>query len=297
MDSTVIYSLGLGMQVNIKRTDGRIHTAVVSGINWEGKSVTVEWFERNETKGKEVDLESLVALNPHVTTRNLVPNNGAMENVTNTNNVSNINNVANNQHTSNPRQTCGGDLRPPPAPAAGGKNQINSGNGIPGANNAGRIPRATRTTQLAPPSVKIPDSGVGNNDIDDQTMDISSSHINGTGGGTVTRADQSQLNNTAPASRRRSNVVKEVEKLKKNREERRMRQAELKNEKENLMNLDPGNPNWEFSNMIREYRNNLEFTPLRGGDAVDDHQITVCVRKRPMNKKGRCFELQWYSTT
>ena len=46
-------------------------------------------------------------------------------------------------------------------------------------------------------------------------------------------------------------MVKEVEKLKKNREERRLRQAEIKNEKENLMNLDPGNPNWEFLSMIR----------------------------------------------
>ena len=87
-------------------------------------------------------------------------------------------------------------------------------------------------------------------------------------------------------ARRRSNVVKEVEKLKKNREERRIRQAEIKTEKENLMNLDPGNPNWEFLSMIREYRHNLEFTPLRETDAVEEHQITVCVRKRPMNKKG-----------
>jgi hypothetical protein len=52
-------------------------------------------------------------------------------------------------------------------------------------------------------------------------------------------------------ARRRSNVVKEVEKLKKNREERRIRQAEIKTEKENQMNLDPGNPNWEFLSMIR----------------------------------------------
>jgi len=88
------------------------------------------------------------------------------------------------------------------------------------------------------------------------------------------------------ASRRRTNVVKEVEKLKKNREERRIRQAEIKTEKENLMNLDPGNPNWEFLSMIREYRQNLEIKPLRETDAVEDHQITVCVRKRPMNKKG-----------
>jgi kinesin family protein 2/24 len=46
-------------------------------------------------------------------------------------------------------------------------------------------------------------------------------------------------------------VVKEVERLKKNREERRQRQAELKEEKEVLMNMDPGNPNWEFLAMIR----------------------------------------------
>ncbi|ODM95639.1 Kinesin-like protein KIF2A [Orchesella cincta] len=260
----------------------RVHTAVVSGINWEGKSVTVEWFERNETKGKEVDLESLVALNPHVTTRNLVPNNGTgpMENVTN--NISSNINVPNNQNTGNSRQTIA-EMRPPAVPSGvAGKNQLNTGNVITNvpANNGGRIPRATRTTQLAPPSGKLADTPI--NDIEDQPMDTTS-HVNG--GGTVTRADQSQLSNTAPASRRRSNVVKEVEKLKKNREERRLRQAELKNEKENLMNMDPGNPQWEFSNMIREYRINLEFTPLRDSDVVEDYQITVCVRKRPMNKK------------
>jgi kinesin family protein 2/24 len=33
---------------------GRIHSAVVSGINYDSRSVTVEWFERGETKGKEV---------------------------------------------------------------------------------------------------------------------------------------------------------------------------------------------------------------------------------------------------
>lgn len=95
-----------------------------------------------------------------------------------------------------------------------------------------------------------------------------------------------------PAIGRRSNVVKEVEKLKKNREERRLRQAELKEEKEALMNLDPGNPNWEFLAMIREYRSNLEFRPLKENDAIEDHQITVCVRKRPLNKKGK-YEFLW----
>jgi len=38
---------------------GRIHSAVVSGINVDNRSVTVEWFERGETKGKEVSLSYL----------------------------------------------------------------------------------------------------------------------------------------------------------------------------------------------------------------------------------------------
>ena len=33
---------------------GRIHSAVVSGLNESTQSVTVEWFEAGETKGKEV---------------------------------------------------------------------------------------------------------------------------------------------------------------------------------------------------------------------------------------------------
>nr|CAD7461691.1 unnamed protein product [Timema tahoe] len=70
-----------------------------------------------------------------------------------------------------------------------------------------------------------------------------------------------------------------------NREERRQRQAEIKEEKESLMSLDPGNPNWEFLGMIRDYRSNIDFRPLRESDPVEDHQITVCIRKRPLNRK------------
>merc|ERR1719412_3464281 len=53
----------MGVNVDIKRSDGRIHSAVVSGINVETKSVTVEWFERGETKGKEIELDQILGLN------------------------------------------------------------------------------------------------------------------------------------------------------------------------------------------------------------------------------------------
>ena len=36
---------------------GRIHSAVISSVNNESRSVTVEWFERGETKGKEVSMQ------------------------------------------------------------------------------------------------------------------------------------------------------------------------------------------------------------------------------------------------
>ena len=45
----------LGPVSDVRRMfSGRIHSAVVSGVNSDAKTVTVEWFERGETKGKEV---------------------------------------------------------------------------------------------------------------------------------------------------------------------------------------------------------------------------------------------------
>ena len=35
---------------------GRVHSAAISGIDSGKKFISVEWFENNETKGKEVRL-------------------------------------------------------------------------------------------------------------------------------------------------------------------------------------------------------------------------------------------------
>jgi kinesin family protein 2/24 len=84
---------------------------------------------------------------------------------------------------------------------------------------------------------------------------------------------------------RSSDVVKKVQQLNKNREERHQRHNELRKEKELNKKLHHNNPNWEFLVMIREYRDSIEFRPLQESDPLEDHQITVCVRKRPLNKK------------
>lgn len=209
----------IGANVDIQRTDGRIHSAVISGVNQETRSVTVEWFERGETKGKEIEIEAIFALNPDFA------NDG-------------------------PRDIVGSNKYiPRPSVAVVG-----------GGNKAGSL-------KVRPSIARAPSQ----NGHADQLGPLP--------------PPPPQSTTVPAAARRRSNVVKEVEKLKKNREERRARQAEQKAEKQELRNLDPGNPNWEFLAMIREYRATLEFRPLKDVDIVDDHQICVCVRKRPLNKK------------
>jgi len=69
-----------------------------------------------------------------------------------------------------------------------------------------------------------------------------------------------------PAKSRKSNCVKEVERLKKNRDERRAKQAEQalhRNE-----GYDASTPQWEFFQKIRECRSKIDFNPLVGDEQV-----------------------------
>ncbi|XP_033177910.1 kinesin-like protein Klp10A isoform X8 [Bombus impatiens] len=265
-----MYNIETGNSINIKRTDGRVHSAVVSGINWEQRTVTVEWFERGETKGKEVEMDAIVALNPDLT------NQKTMEP------PSQINNhvlISKARHSTKPS-----------IPVKAGSNR--------------QLSRQTgRPTNIMPPGVTVNGHGdsvaglTSRRELENipPTPTSTAASFNASMAAQA-KQKQQQLQSQQQQQQqqqvqadngrvRRSNVVKEVERLKKNREERRQRQAELKEEKEALMNLDPGNPNWEFLAMIREYQNSIEFRPLRETDSVEDHQITVCVRKRPLNKK------------
>lgn len=85
----------------------------------------------------------------------------------------------------------------------------------------------------------------------------------------------------------RSNVVRKVERMKEERELRRAKQAEQRRERNELQSKDPGNPNWEVALMVRTYREQLQFNPLRciSPNGARTQQITVCVRKRPMSRR------------
>ncbi|XP_058978434.1 kinesin-like protein Klp10A [Musca domestica] len=268
----------IGQSVNIKRTDGRVHAAVVSKINESGKSITVEWYERGETKGKEVELEAILALNPEVLEQ-------AEQEVVHT--APEPKKIATAPMNLSRNATQG---------AIGHRTNratINSSNILSSASVAEHVENIPPQQQIQPPTTGIVRSRTTNN-----ASRLASANSGSGGGGAQTTNTSSIGNNSSyggggagsnsvatAGNARRSYVVKEVERLKENREKRRARQAEIKEEKNALMNQDPGNPNWETAQMIREYQSTLEFNPLIDGAAVEDHQITVCVRKRPLSRK------------
>ncbi|XP_060515811.1 kinesin-like protein Klp10A isoform X2 [Cylas formicarius] len=219
--------LQIGLSINIKRTDGRIHSAMVAAINNDQRCATVEWFEQGETKGKEIDMDAIESLNPDIII--LKPGEELKFNKL--------------QRNPTHRQIAG-----------------KPNNGVLRSANQPRL-----TT--------LPNNGHALSTTASENSILSKES-------SIPTSRNTNLQNT-----RRSNVVKEVEKLKKNREERRQRQAEEKEAKEAFLKMDPGNPHWELLNMIADCRRGLEIKPLSENDPVEDHQITVCVRKRPLNKK------------
>ncbi|XP_032796177.2 LOW QUALITY PROTEIN: kinesin-like protein KIF2A [Daphnia magna] len=256
----------VGGSVDIQRTDGRIHSAVVSGINTTTRSVTVEWFERGETKGKEIELDAILALNPDLIPAQPTENVRTLPSKLPAPSRASVAIVPNNKggsvSTRSTRQSQAAHVL-----LANQNNLAFSQNGPQTA----VAHRAVESMMPPPPPAPV--------------VAQPAPSVVAPPGGTVTRQSAMNPQGGGAAARRRSNVVKEVERLEKNREERRARQAEIKEEKKALMNMDPGNVNWEFLSMIREFQATLEFRPIRDTDGVEDHQITVCVRKRPLNKK------------
>ncbi|KAF1763554.1 hypothetical protein GCK72_011820 [Caenorhabditis remanei] len=62
----------IGMHVEIKRSDGRVHGAVIIEVKPEGQ-YEVEWYEKGETKLKEFSMDELLTLNPTLQTPKPTP--------------------------------------------------------------------------------------------------------------------------------------------------------------------------------------------------------------------------------
>lgn len=247
----------LGVEIDIQRSDGRVHPAVISGI--DGLNVTVEWFEYGETKGKEINLDQVYSLNPELCPKSQLKTGAG--NKRQSSNIPHGPTPVNNARDVHKKVSS-------PAPRS----------------------RSLRSKSMAPPNVvptKTKAPAPERQEKPDSTVVTHNDTIQYNNKGEKENNKPSTVANSNNARDRRSNCVKEVERLKKNREDRRARQTEIKKEQiKEQAELDPGNPNWHFLKMIKEFSESLgQKEALSMNDPIVDHQICVCVRKRPINKK------------
>ncbi|KAF6729499.1 Kinesin-like protein KIF2A [Oryzias melastigma] len=239
----------VGTYVEIKRSDGRIHQAMVTSMNEDNESVTVEWIENGDTKGKEIDLESIFALNPDVAPdEEIAP---SPETPPAPTPLAKVNRIAKNRRTIAP-----------------------SKNDTPSKDNRAISTRARppppQQPEPAPPPPAPQPALPTQAQTQQQLQNESAHHL-------TSRKESGQL------SRRKSNCVKEVEKLQEKRERRRLQQQELREKR--AQEVDTTIPNYEILYMIRDFRASLDYRPLTTADVIEEHRICVCVRKRPLNKK------------
>ncbi|XP_076006882.1 kinesin-like protein KIF2A isoform X4 [Genypterus blacodes] len=234
--ASVFGKIVVGTYVEIKRSDGRIHQAMVTSLNEDNESVTVEWIENGDTKGKEIDLESIFALNPDVAPdEEIVPSPETPPPPPTPTSVK-VSKIAKNRRT----------IAPPK-------------NDTPSRDNRA-IPTRARPAQpqLSEPAPPPPSQQPA-------------------------QPTQAQTQQQLQNARRKSNCVKEVEKLQEKRDRRRLQQQELREKR--AQEVDTTIPNFEIMYMIRDFRASLDYRPLTTADVIEEHRICVCVRKRPLNKK------------
>jgi kinesin family protein 2/24 len=203
-----------GQTIDIQRSNGRIHQAIITQVNHAAKTCTVEWQEKNEGKGKEVDLDAIIQLNPNLFTSISSPYNGAFDNhdfYLNDNTIVHPSRRTRQGNENSRRQSH-------PAPTS-----------RPGA--------------------------ISHNDISPQRQNLDGN---------------------------KSKVVKQIERIAANREQRRVKHEERR---QKLTEVDHSIPAWEFQAMVAEYRQQLDIKFLTMNDQQKDLKICVCVRKRPISKK------------
>ncbi|XP_023160835.2 kinesin-like protein Klp59C [Drosophila hydei] len=85
----------------------------------------------------------------------------------------------------------------------------------------------------------------------------------------------------------KADVVVEIERLRAKRELRRQLHDETRALRQSFKDADPNNPNWEIARMLRMHRLQMHFQPPESFACtpIKQHQILVCVRKRPLNRR------------
>nr|XP_012289896.1 kinesin-like protein KIF2C isoform X2 [Aotus nancymaae] len=268
MDSSLQARLFPGLAIKIQRSNGLIHSANVRTVNLEKSCVSVEWTEGDTTKGKEIDFDDVAAINPELLQPLPLHPKGNLplqENVT----VQKQKRRSVNSKIPAPREglrsrsirmSTVSELR-----VTAQENDMEVE--LPAAANSRKqfsIPWPPRPSCSA--VAEIPLTMVSE-EVEEQVHSVRG------------RSSANPVNSV----RRKSCIVKEVEKMKNKREEKKAPNSEMRMKR--AQEYDSSFPNWEFARMIKEFRATLECHPLTMTDPIEEHRICVCVRKRPLNKQ------------
>ncbi|KAM7099866.1 kinesin-like protein KIF2C isoform 1-T1 [Molossus nigricans] len=267
MDSSLQARLFPGLDIKIQRSNGLIHSANVRTVDLEKACVSVEWIEGGATKGKEIDFDDVAAINPELLQPlPLHPKDNLPLQV----------NVMKQK-----RRSINSKI---PAPKEGLRSR---------SSRMSTLSEVRITTQEDGMEVELPapansrkqflvPTGPPRNSCP-AVAEIPFTMVSEEVEEQVHSMRGSSSANPVNSVRRKSCIVKEMEKMKNKREEKRAQISEMRIKR--AQEYDNSFPNWEFARMIKEFRATLDCHPLTMTDPIEEHRICVCVRKRPLNKQ------------
>ncbi|XP_032755780.1 kinesin-like protein KIF2C isoform X1 [Rattus rattus] len=257
-----------GLSINIQRSNGLIHSANISTVNLEKSCVSVEWTEGGTTKGKEIDIDDVAAINPELV--QLLP-------------LRPKDSLPLQENVTIPKQKRKSVNSKIPAPKEGLRSRSTristvSEVRIPAQENEMEVELPVSTNSRKPfpiPSHPRPSCST----VTELPLLMISEEAEEQAHSTRSTSSANPGNSV----RRKSCIVKEMEKMKNKREEKRAQNSEIRIKR--AQEYDNSFPNWEFARMIKEFRVTMDCNPLTVSDPIEEHRICVCVRKRPLNKQ------------
>ncbi|KAM6415000.1 kinesin-like protein KIF2C [Rhynochetos jubatus] len=265
MDSSIYRHVCPGRVINIQRSNGLIHKATVKTVSVERSSVSVEWTEGGVVKGKEIEIDDVISTNPELSEE--LPAADVKENLPLQENVT---------LQKQKRRTTLSKI-PAPREAVRGRSRMSviTESQCSLQENEMRVDPCTSTqsrNNLAAPAGRTRTSRV-----------ICAAEASLANGNAEDRLPAARISSAMSPVRRKSNIVKEMERMKNKREEKRAQISEIRTKR--AQEFDSNCPNWEFARMIKEFRATLDCQPISISDPIEEHRICVCVRKRPLNKQ------------
>ncbi|XP_024118209.1 kinesin-like protein KIF2C isoform X1 [Oryzias melastigma] len=294
----------IGLSVQISRSDGRVHSATVKSTDAAKSTAMVEWYERNVCRGKEIEISEICALNPDLVYKVSTANKEAAEPPTaaiekkyerqlrssripappSSTETTSLKPKESGQHIplleadeqkcqiagfatrSQARQTC---LFQPPTPGLAPSTTVRSSSAHPEMSYPDLKPPTTLKTSVIPKNHR-------------KENDAKPSPLLPFLQESKKENEPEEMPPPSAKGRRKSVAPKEFNKGSK-RQSCVVKPSEVQTKKGKFG--EPSRPNQKFFDMIQDFRETLEITPLSSTDLLEAHRICVCVRKRPLNKQ------------